>query len=79
MNKQKLKLEKYGIKVPEVMLPEKEIDMKKWGVIACDQYTSQKEYWEKVSSLVGDSPSSLNLIFPECYLKRKILKIELIQ
>lgn len=43
--------------------------MTKWSVIACDQYTSQKDYWEKVATFVGDSPSTLHLIFPECYLE----------
>ena len=43
-------------------------DMKKWSVVACDQYTSQPEYWEKVSNTVGGEPSSLRLILPEIYL-----------
>lgn len=46
------------------------VDMGKWSVIACDQYTSDKGYWEKVSSLVGDKPSALNLILPEVYLEK---------
>lgn len=50
------------IYLPETAEPEK------WAVIACDQYTSQKEYWQKVQEYVGDSPSSLHLILPEAYL-----------
>ena len=42
--------------------------MKKWSVIACDQFTSQPEYWERVENYVGDAPSSLKLIFPEAKL-----------
>ena len=45
-------------------------DMKKWAVVACDQFTSQPEYWEKVNNIVGASPSSLRLILPEIYLNK---------
>ena len=41
--------EKIGVHVPEVLLPAKRIDPHKWAVIACDQFTSQPEYWEKVA------------------------------
>ncbi|MGI6669059.1 MAG: DUF1015 family protein [Acetivibrionales bacterium] len=61
--------EKLGIIVPEIMLPSKGVDLAKWAVIACDQYTSQPEYWEKVRREVGESPSALNLVLPEIYLK----------
>ena len=50
--------EKLGIIVPEIMLPSKGTDLEKWAVIACDQYTSQPEYWEKVHREVGESPSA---------------------
>ena len=40
----------------------------KWAVIACDQYTSDKKYWEKVEETVGDAPSTLRLTLPEIYL-----------
>ncbi len=43
-------------------------DINKWSVIACDQFSSDKAYWEKVGETVGDSPSTLNIIFPEAYL-----------
>ncbi len=43
----------------------------KWPVIACDQYTSEPEYWEDVKSIVGESKSTLNLILPECFLSDK--------
>ena len=48
----------------DFLLPQN-VEMKKWSVIACDQYSSQKEYWDKVKKNVGDSPSTLNLIIPE--------------
>jgi len=54
----------------DILLPKKDTDMNKWSVIACDQYTAEPEYWEKVSSIVGDAPSTLNLILPELYLEQ---------
>ena len=42
--------------------------MSKWACIACDQYTSEPEYWEKADRLVGGEPSALRLILPELYL-----------
>ncbi|HHV95559.1 MAG TPA: DUF1015 domain-containing protein [Clostridiaceae bacterium] len=63
-------LETVGVKMPEVLLPNKSIDMTKWAVIACDQYTSQPEYWEQVQNIVGDNPSALSLILPEVYLEK---------
>lgn len=59
-----------GLQVPDILLPKSGIDYQKWSVIACDQYTSQPEYWSKVSQLVGNAPSTLNLILPEVYLGR---------
>jgi uncharacterized protein (DUF1015 family) len=53
---------------PEILLPKAGIDLMKWAVVACDQYTSEPEYWEKVKGFVGEAPSTLNLIFPEVYL-----------
>ena len=43
-------------------------DMKKWAVIACDQFTSQPGYWQAVETAVGDAPSALRLILPEARL-----------
>jgi hypothetical protein len=59
-----------GIQIPQVHLPKKGTDLTKWAVIACDQFTSQPEYWQKVEKLVGKSPSTLNLILPEVYLEQ---------
>lgn len=53
----------------DILIPKKDIDMNKWSVIACDQYTSEPEYWDRVYSTVGNSPSTLNLILPELYLE----------
>lgn len=58
-----------GIQIPQVYLPKKGIDLTKWAVIACDQFTSQPEYWQKVEKIAGDAPSTLKLTFPEVYLE----------
>ncbi|MCC7570077.1 DUF1015 domain-containing protein [Candidatus Micrarchaeota archaeon] len=63
------KLESIGVRIPKILLPKKEIDLKKWSVVACDQYTSEPEYWEKVKDFVGDLPSTFNIIYPEVYLE----------
>ena len=57
-----------GVQVGPVLLPNLQVDMKKWSVIACDQFTSQPEYWQNVSDLVGAAPSTFNMILPEAYL-----------
>ena len=48
-----------------ILLPNDCIDMEKWSVIACDQFTSQAVYWDAVEKYVGDAPSTLNVVFPE--------------
>lgn len=63
------RLEKMGLKTSDLMIPKKGIDLGKWAVVACDQFTSEKNYWEDVDALVGNDPSTLRLIFPECYLE----------
>lgn len=55
----------------DILIPVKEIDLNKWSVIACDQFTSDPEYWDEVEKIVGDSPSTLRLILPEAYLGRR--------
>ena len=49
-----------------ILLPKENFE--KWSVIACDQYTSEPDYWENVKEYVGDAPSALNIVFPEVYL-----------
>ncbi len=60
--------EKIGVQIPQVLLPAKGIDLTKWAVVACDQYTSEPEYWERVEKIVGDSPSTLRMVLPEIFL-----------
>ena len=57
------------LKKTNILLPNKNIDLTKWTVIACDQYTSDKEYWENVENLVSEEPSTLRLTLPEIYLE----------
>ena len=52
----------------EFLLPRKGVDMSKWAAIACDQFTSDRAYWDKLDAYVGDAPSTLRLILPEVYL-----------
>ena len=53
-------------RVPRVLLPQK--GFRKWAVIACDQFTSDRGYWERVAREVGDAPSAFHMILPEVYL-----------
>ncbi len=65
MNK---KFEKLGFYPADILLA-KDADMTKWAVVACDQFTSEPEYWESVEKTVGEAPSTLRLILPEANLK----------
>lgn len=64
-----------AFKKADILLPQG-VDLSKWSVVACDQYTSQKDYWEDVEKIVGDSPSTLNITFPEVYLSEGDKRIE---
>jgi len=59
-----------GIQIPQVFLPKADLDLNKWAIIACDQFTSEPEYWIAVEKIVGDAPSTLNLTFPEVYIEK---------
>ena len=52
----------------DILLP-RDCDMTRWSVVACDQYTSQPEYWERVAEFVGNAPSTLKLVLPESCLE----------
>lgn len=73
--------DKLGIDISKVLLPKENTDMQKWAVVACDQYTSEPEYWESADKFIGNSPSTLRMIFPEAYLdseteEQKTLRIK---
>ena len=57
-----------ALHVPTVLLPREDVPLKSWAVIACDQYTSEPEYWEEVEKHIGQASSTLSLIFPEVHL-----------
>lgn len=57
-----------AFRLPRLCLPRPGIDLAKWAVVACDQYTAQPEYWQQLQAEIGDAPSTLHLIFPEAYL-----------
>ncbi len=57
-----------GIEIPEILLPARGVELERWAVVACDQYTSQPEYWKAVAERVGDTPSALHLVLPEVWL-----------
>lgn len=59
-----------GFRLPHLHLPRPGVDLAKWAVVACDQYTSEPEYWQQVAAVVGAAPSTLQLIFPEVYLEQ---------
>ena len=52
-----------------ILLPGENIPLEKWGCVACDQFTSDRAYWEQADAAVGDCPSTLRLILPEVYLE----------
>lgn len=60
--------DKIGVQVPRILLPKEGTDLRKWSVIACDQYTSDQSYWHRLEEHTKDLPSTLNLVFPEVYL-----------
>ncbi len=59
-----------GVCVPEILFPAKGVDLTKWAVVACDQFTSQPAYWDAVEAVVGDAPSTLRITLPEIYLDK---------
>jgi hypothetical protein len=58
-----------GTAVPEILLPRPGTDLKKWPVVACDQFTQDRNFWEALKAEIGTAPSTFNLILPEAYLQ----------
>ncbi|MBQ9988228.1 MAG: DUF1015 domain-containing protein [Clostridia bacterium] len=58
-----------GVRFPSLLVPRSRHSLEKWCVIACDQYTSDLDYWQAADAAVGSSPSALRLVLPEVYLK----------
>ena len=59
-----------AIKIPQILIPNKSCDLKKWAVIACDQYTQDESYWRRVAAFTRGSPSAMHITLPEIYLER---------
>jgi hypothetical protein len=64
-----MNLAELALEVPTILLPKAGVDLNRWAVIACDQYTSEPEYWQAVDRMIADQPSTLRLVFPEVYLE----------
>ena len=63
----------------DILLPDfDKVDGKKWSVIACDQFTSEKDYWDAAEKIIGSSKSTLNLMIPEIYLEQSEDRIPLV-
>ena len=59
-----------GFGPADFLLPGGEADLQKWACVACDQYTSEPDYWRRVADFVGGAPSTLRLMLPECDLNQ---------
>ena len=57
-----------AVAIPDILLPKEGTDLKKWAVIACDQFTSEPEYWDACDKFVGNAPSALRIVLPEVKL-----------
>ena len=63
----------------DILLPDfNKTDAYKWAVVACDQFTSEPEYWEKAEAIIGNEKSALRLILPEVYLSKSEERIPVI-
>lgn len=58
------------VRLPRLLLPAPQVDLHRFAVIACDQFTSEPRYWAQTAHLVGDAPSVLHLMLPEIHLDK---------
>ena len=61
-----------------LLVPASDVNLTAWACVACDQYTSQPEYWREADALVGDRPSTLRLILPEADLAQAAARVPMI-
>lgn len=71
-----MKSKRIAFSPADILLP-MDCGLSRWAVVACDQYTSQPEYWERVAAYVGDAPSALHLILPESKLESDNVEAEI--
>ncbi len=57
------------VKIPKILIPNAKVDLEKWSTIACDQFCARPKYWETLSAIVGEAPSTLKITCPEIYLQ----------
>lgn len=69
MLNQMIRFNNLGVGTAEALIPDHG-DFKQWATIACDQYTTDEAYWNRVAQRVGDDPSTLNIVYPEIYLQK---------
>ena len=70
---------KHTTRIPRILMPKAGTDLAKWAVIACDQYTSRPEYWQRVEGRVGRAPSALRLILPESCLEGPSVETDIME
>lgn len=68
-----------GFLPADILLPAPQVDPARWSVVACDQYTSEPSYWQRVEETVADAPSTLRITFPEVYLSEGFGRVARIQ
>lgn len=64
-------MDKNVLHTAEFLLPADGVDLTAWAVVACDQFTSEENYWKELAAFVGDKASALHLVLPEIYLSEK--------
>ena len=64
-----------AIRTADILLPRPDIDLERWAVVACDQFTAQPEYWRETEAIAGDSPSALRVTLPEVWLSESDRRI----
>ena len=64
-----------ALRTAEILLPRAGVDLSKWAVVACDQFTAQPEYWRAVEAIVGDAPSAVRVTLPEAWLSESAARI----
>ncbi len=70
-----MSFETVAVRPAEILLPDSRIAPETWACVACDQYTSEPEYWRQVAKQVGNRPSTLHLMLPECDLRDSAARI----
>lgn len=69
MNNKNEILRQIGVSIPTILLPNREVNLEKWAVVACDQFTSELDYWNDVECLTQNVPSTYHIILPEAFLE----------